>query len=120
MKTILTVDDSQTIRQLLGVVLKAAGYNVIEAVDGQDAISKISGKEVHLVITDVNMPNMNGMQLTELLRTKADFKFVPIVMLTTESKPEMKALGKAAGATGWIVKPFDADQLLAVVKKVMR
>ena len=120
MKTILTVDDSATIRQMTSLVLQGAGYEVIEAVDGSDALAKLAGKEVHLVLTDINMPEMDGIELTRQLRSIPEYKFVPVIMLTTESQPEKKLQGKAVGATGWIVKPFDPDQLLAVVKKVLR
>ena len=120
MKTILTVDDSATIRQMTSLVLKGAGYEVIEAVDAKDAISKLDGREVHLVLTDINMPEMDGIEFTRQLRAKPEYQFVPVIMLTTESQVEKKQEGKAAGATGWIVKPFNQDQLLAVVRKVMR
>ncbi len=120
MKVVLTVDDSPTIRQMTNLVLQGAGYQVIEAVDGVDALDKLNGQEVHLILTDINMPNMDGIELTRKVRGSADHKFVPVIMLTTESQVEKKQEGKAAGATGWIVKPFTQDQLLAVVKKVMR
>lgn len=119
MKTIMTVDDSATVRQMTGLVLRGAGYEVIEAVDAIDALSKLNGQKLHLVLTDINMPKMDGLELTRQLRAKAEYKFVPIVLLTTESQPEKKQEGKAAGATAWIVKPFQPDQLLAVVKKVI-
>jgi two-component system chemotaxis response regulator CheY len=119
MKTIMTVDDSATVRQMTGLVLRGAGYEVIEAVDAIDALSKLNGQKLHLVLTDINMPKMDGLELTRQLRAKPEYKFVPIVLLTTESQPEKKQEGKAAGATAWIVKPFQPDQLLAVVKKVI-
>lgn len=118
-KTIITVDDSSSIRQMVSFTLKDAGYDVIEAVDGRDALSKISGNAVHMVITDLNMPNLDGIGLIRELRANPSYKFTPIVMLTTESQDSKKQEGKAAGATGWIVKPFKPDQLLAVVKKVL-
>jgi len=118
-KMIVTVDDSASVRQMVAFTLKGAGYDVIECSDGQDALSKIDGPGVHMVITDLNMPNMNGLELIKALRGKPEFKFMPIVFLTTESQPEKKAEAKAAGATGWIVKPFKPEQLLAVVKKVL-
>lgn len=118
-KMIVTVDDSASVRQMVAFTLKGAGYSVIECSDGKDALSKIDGAGVHMVITDLNMPNMNGLELIKALRSKPEFKFMPIVFLTTESQPEKKAEAKAAGATGWIVKPFKPDQLLAVVKKVL-
>jgi two-component system chemotaxis response regulator CheY len=102
------------------LVLQSAGYQVIEAVDGNDALAKLTGKEVDLVLTDINMPEMDGIEFTRQLRSIPAYKFIPVIMLTTESQPEKKQQGKAAGATGWIVKPFNQDQLLAVIKKVMR
>lgn len=119
-KTIMTVDDSASIRQMVNFTLKDAGYNVIEAVDGKDALNKINGTTVNMLISDVNMPNMNGIDLVRQVRANDAYKFIPIIMLTTESQGEKKQEGKAAGATGWIVKPFKPEQLLAVVKKVLR
>jgi two-component system, chemotaxis family, chemotaxis protein CheY len=118
-KRIMTVDDSSSVRQMVGFTLKDAGYEVVEAVDGKDALTKLSGT-VNMIITDLNMPNMDGIELIRQVRALPDYKFVPIVMLTTESQAEKKQAGKEAGATGWIVKPFKPDQLLAVVKKVVR
>lgn len=118
-KVIMTVDDSSSVRQMVGFTLKNAGYQVIEAVDGKDAISKLTGSPVHMVITDLNMPNMDGIELIRSIRSNHTYKFVPIVMLTTESQASKKQEGKEAGATGWIVKPFKPEQLLAVVKKVL-
>jgi two-component system chemotaxis response regulator CheY len=118
-KTIMTVDDSASIRQMVGFTLKGAGYDVVEAVDGRDALSKANNSSVHMVITDLNMPNLDGIGLIGELRKKPAYKFIPIVMLTTESQDAKKQEGKAAGATGWIVKPFKAEQLLAVVRKVL-
>lgn len=118
-KTIMTVDDSASIRQMVGFTLKQAGYQVIEAVDGKDALSKLNGAAIHMVITDLNMPNMDGIDLIRNLRANPAYKFIPIVMLTTESQADKKQAGKEAGATGWIVKPFKPEQLLAVVKKVL-
>ncbi len=120
MATILAVDDSASMRQMVSFTLKGAGYNVIEAVDGMDALSKVQGKSVDLVLTDVNMPRMDGITLIKELRGQPNFKFTPILMLTTESGADKKAEGKSAGATGWIVKPFNPDQLLATIKKVLR
>jgi len=119
MTTILAVDDSASMRQMVSFTLKGAGYEVVEAVDGVDALSKAKLKAVNLVITDVNMPNMDGITLIAELRKLPSYKFTPLLMLTTESSPEKKQAGKAAGATGWIVKPFNPDQLLATVKKVI-
>ena len=114
----MVVDDSSSMRQMVNFTLTSAGYQVVEAVDGADALVKSSAQKVDLVITDLNMPNMNGIELTRALRATPAFKFTPIVLLTTESQGEKKMEGKAAGATGWIVKPFQIEQLLAVVKKV--
>jgi two-component system chemotaxis response regulator CheY len=104
---------------MVSFTLRNAGYDVVEAVDGQDGLSKANGASLNMVITDLNMPNMDGIALIRSLRGIDAFKFIPIVMLTTESQAEKKQEGKAAGATGWIVKPFNAEQLLAVVKKVL-
>ena len=118
-KVILTADDSASVRQMVSFTIREAGYEVIEAVDGQDALAKVSGKTVNMVITDLNMPNLDGIGLIRALRANPVFKFVPIVLLTTESQAEKKQEGKEAGATGWIVKPFKPEQLLAVIRKVI-
>lgn len=118
-KTIITVDDSASVRQMVSFTLQEAGYNVIEACDGKDALSKLNGATLNMVITDLNMPNMDGIELIKSLRSNPAHKFVPIIMLTTESQNEKKLEGKNAGATGWIVKPFKPEQLIAVVKKVL-
>lgn len=118
--TIMTVDDSASMRQMIAFTLTSAGYDVIEAVDGRDALAKLQGKELSLLITDLNMPNMDGIELIRQVRALPAFKGIPIIMLTTESQDSKKQEGKAAGATGWIVKPFKADQLLAVARKVLR
>jgi two-component system chemotaxis response regulator CheY len=118
-KKIMTVDDSASVRQMVSFTLKNAGYEVVEAVDGQDALSKLNG-DVKMIITDLNMPNMDGITLIRNVRSQSAYKFIPIIMLTTESQAEKKQEGKSAGATGWIVKPFKPDQLLAVIKKVLR
>ncbi|HEU5080894.1 MAG TPA: response regulator [Opitutaceae bacterium] len=120
MKTILTVDDSPSMRQMVALTLAQRGHEIIEACDGRDALEKISAREVHLIITDLNMPNMNGIELIQNVRALPQHRFVPILMLTTESQAEKKQAGKAAGATGWIVKPFTREQLTAVVDKVLR
>jgi len=117
-KTILTVDDSVTIRQMVAFTLKTAGFAVIEAVDGQDALGKLDQPPA-MVITDLNMPNLDGIGLIRKLRAHAKAKYVPVVVLTTESEPAKKQEAKSAGATGWIVKPFRPDQLLSVVQKVL-
>ncbi len=118
-KTVLTVDDSASIRQMVAFTLKGAGYAVIEAADGQEGLAKAKANSVHLVLTDQNMPKMDGLTLTKALRGISQYASVPILMLTTESSDAMKTQGKAAGATGWIVKPFDPAKLLDVVKKVL-
>ena len=117
-KVILTVDDSASVRQMVKFTLADAGYTVIEAVDGRDVLSKLS-KLVNLVITDLNMPNLDGIGLIRQVRANPACKGIPIIMLTTESQETRKLEGKAAGATGWIVKPFATQQLLAVVKRVL-
>ena len=118
-KTVLTVDDSGSIRQMVSFTLKSAGYEVIEAADGQEGLDKAKAKTVDLVLTDQNMPRMDGLTLIKTLRGMPAYRSVPILMLTTESSDAMKAQGKAAGATGWLVKPFDPAKLLEVVKKVI-
>lgn len=118
-KTIMTVDDSSSVRQMVSFTLRGAGYQTVEAVDGKDALSKLNGASVNMIITDLNMPNMDGIELIRKVRAGSSFKFIPIVMLTTESQAEKKQEGKSAGATGWIIKPFKPEQLLAVVKKVL-
>ncbi len=115
----MAVDDSASLRQMVSIVLRGGGYQVIESVDGMDALSKLKGRQLDLFLTDVNMPKMDGLEFTRKLRAMPEYKFVPIVLLTTESTAEKKQQGKAAGATAWIVKPFNPDQLLAVVKKVI-
>lgn len=118
-KTILTVDDSASMRGMVTFTLNNAGYNVVDAADGQQALAKIDAQPVHLVITDLNMPNLDGISLIRKLRANPRYKFIPIVMLTTESQDDKKQAGRAAGATGWIVKPFRGDQLVAVAKKFL-
>jgi len=118
-KTVMTVDDSASIRQMVGFTLKGAGYEVIEAEDGKDALMKLDGRTVHMIIADLNMPNLDGIGLIREVRSSGSYKFIPIIMLTTESQETKKVEGKKAGATGWIVKPFKPEQLLSVVKKVL-
>ncbi|MBN2804592.1 MAG: response regulator [Deltaproteobacteria bacterium] len=118
--TILIVDDSASIRQMISFTLKKAGYNIVEAVDGADAMKKLATAKVNMVITDLNMPNMNGIELIKNIRKNSTCRFAPVIMLTTESQDSKKQEGKAAGATGWIVKPFKPDQLISVVKKVLK
>lgn len=117
--TILAVDDSASMRQMVRFTLKRAGYEVIEAVDGLEALELARGKTVSLVLTDVNMPRMDGITLVRELRRLATYKFIPMLMLTTESSSEKKVLGKQAGATGWLVKPFNPETLLATISKVI-
>jgi two-component system chemotaxis response regulator CheY len=119
MASILAVDDSASMRQMVAFTLKGAGYDVIEAGDGQEALNLAKSKKVNLVLTDVNMPKMDGIALIRALRGLPDYKFTPMLMLTTESAADKKQEGKAAGATGWLVKPFNPDQLLATIKKVL-
>lgn len=119
-KTVLVVDDSTSMRQMVSFTLKEAGFEVIEGANGQEALSRAQGQNLSLVVTDLNMPVMDGMSLIRALRAQAEFKFTPILMLTTESQQEKKMEGKAAGATGWIVKPFQPEQLLQVISKVVR
>jgi len=117
-KRILTVDDSGSVRGLVSLALRRAGYDVLEAVDGADALDKVAGG-IDLVITDVNMPNINGLELLTLLRARPDTKFVPILLLTTESHRAMREQAVAAGATGWIVKPFHPESLVALVRRYL-
>lgn len=118
-KTILAVDDSASLRQMVSFTLKSSGYEVIEAVDGQDGLDKAKSKTVNLILTDQNMPRMDGLTLIRSLRALPQYKTTPILMLTTESSDAMKQQGRAAGATGWLVKPFDPQKLIEVVKKVI-
>jgi len=115
-KRILTVDDSSSVRSLVSQTLRQAGFEVVEAVDGADALDKVDG-DIDMVITDLNMPNINGLELLIRLRARKDTKFVPILVLTTESQRQMREQAMAAGATGWIVKPFEAGSLVAVVRR---
>ncbi len=117
-KTVLTVDDSRTMRDMVTFTLKNAGYDVLEAADGQQAMTAIAGKKVDLVITDLNMPVMDGLTLIRKLRAIPTHRTLPILMLTTEADDKKKAEGRAAGATGWIVKPFNPEKLVSVVQKV--
>lgn len=118
-KTILAVDDSASLRQMVAFSLNAAGYDVVQAVDGQDGLNKAKDRTVDLVLTDQNMPIMDGLTLIKHLRELGSYQTVPILMLTTESSDDMKAKGKAAGANGWLVKPFDPKRLIEVVQKVI-
>jgi two-component system chemotaxis response regulator CheY len=118
-KKILAVDDSPSVRQMVKLTLTGAGYDIIEAGNGAEGLSKAQGTAVDMVVTDLNMPVMNGLGLIRELRKLPTYRGVPILFLTTESDPELKQQAKAAGATGWITKPFQQDQLVAIVKKVL-
>ncbi|MGA9672076.1 MAG: response regulator [Terracidiphilus sp.] len=120
MKRILTVDDSSSVRQMVNFTLRKANYEVVEAIDGRDGLGKIGAEKFDLIITDLNMPNVDGIQLITATRKTPGYGFIPILMLTTESQAEKKDAGRKAGATGWIVKPFNADQLTSVVQKLLR
>ena len=118
-KTILIVDDSSSLRVVVSIALKSAGYDVIEACDGKDALTKLNGQKIHMIISDVNMPNMDGISLVKAIKQLAAYKFTPIIMLTTESQDEKKKQGQEAGAKAWVLKPFKPDQLLGVVQKLV-
>lgn len=118
-KTIMIVDDSASLRQVVGIALKGAGYDVLEGCDGKDALSKLTGQKVHLIISDVNMPNMDGITFVKSLKQMPNYKFTPVIMLTTESQEEKKQQGQAAGAKAWVVKPFKPDILLGAVQKLV-
>ncbi|MGL6320201.1 response regulator [Aeromonas hydrophila] len=118
-KTVLIVDDSATIRQVVGMTLKGAGYEVMEACDGKDALKKLDGKKINLIISDANMPNMDGISFVKEAKKLASYKFTPVIMLTTESQDSKKQEGQAAGAKAWVVKPFQPDQMLAAVAKLI-
>ena len=118
-KAVLAIDDSPSIRQMVSFTLKNAGYDVVEAVDGEDAFEKARQRSFDLVLTDQNRPRLDGIGLTKRLREHPSFKTTPILILTTESSDQMKQAGRAAGATGWLVKPFDPNKLIEVVKKVI-
>lgn len=119
-KTLLIVDDSSTMRQLVSFTVKDAGFEVVAAKNGQEALEKATGAKFDMVITDLNMPEMDGITFIRRLRSMPDFRFVPIVMLTTEAQDAKKREGRAAGASGWIVKPFSPETLLGVVKKFIK
>ena len=118
-KTIMVVDDSASLRQVVGITLKGAGYSVIEGSDGADALGKLTGQRVNLIISDVNMPNMDGISFVEALKQMAAYKFTPVIMLTTESEEGKKLRAKAAGAKAWVVKPFKPEVLLSAVQKLI-
>lgn len=118
-KKILIVDDSASLRQVVAIALKGAGYDVVEACDGRDALGKLTGDKIHLVISDVNMPNMDGITFVAEMKKNAAYKFTPVIMLTTEAGDDLKERGKAAGAKAWVVKPFKPDQMLTAVSKLI-
>lgn len=118
-KTILVVDDSSSFRQVVAMALKGAGYEVVEACDGKDALSKLDGRKYNLIVSDVNMPNMDGISFVKAAKQLAAYKFTPIIMLTTEAGEEKKAEGKAAGVRAWVVKPFQPPVLLDAVAKLV-
>ena len=120
MQSILAVDDSASMRQMVAFTLKSAGYNVTLAVDGLDALEQTGKNDFDLVLTDQNMPSLDGIGLTKTLRANPKFKSTPILILTTESSDQMRQAGRDAGATGWLVKPFDPAKLIEVIKKVIR
>ncbi len=120
MKRIMTIDDSLTMRKFVRLALEPEGYEVTEAKDGEDALEKLQGEEIHGFLVDINMPKMNGFDLIRKIRTLNQYRFVPIVLLTTESTPDKRQEGKEAGATGWIVKPFKREDLISVIRKVVR
>ncbi len=118
-KTILIVDDSASVRQVVGIALRGAGYQVIEGIDGRDALSKLTGQKVHLIISDVNMPNMDGITFLKNVKAMPAYRFTPVIMLTTESQEAKKREGQMAGAKAWVVKPFQPPVLLSAVEKLV-
>ncbi|AVO53630.1 response regulator [Ectopseudomonas mendocina] len=118
-KTVLIVDDSASIRQVVSITLKGAGYDVIEGSDGRDALGKLDGRKVHLIISDVNMPNMDGITFLKNVKQLPAYKFTPVIMLTTEAGEAKKEEGRAAGAKAWVVKPFQPAQMLTAVSKLI-
>ncbi|NTV10161.1 MAG: response regulator [Zoogloea sp.] len=118
-KTIMIVDDSASLRQVVGIALKGAGYEVVEACDGRDALAKLDGRKLHLIISDVNMPNMDGIAFVKAAKALPAYRFTPVIMLTTEAGEAKKQMGQAAGAKAWVVKPFQPSQMLAAVSKLV-
>ena len=118
-KKIMIVDDSASLRQVVGIALRGAGYDVLEACDGKDALSKLTGEKVHLIISDVNMPNMDGITFVKEIKKNPSYKFTPVIMLTTEAGESKKQEGQAAGAKAWVVKPFLPAQMLDAVSKLV-
>ncbi|MFD2111487.1 response regulator [Thiorhodococcus fuscus] len=118
-KTIMIVDDSASVRQVVTIALKGAGYDVVDACDGKDALTKLDGRKIHLIISDVNMPNMDGITFVKQVKAHPSYKFTPVIMLTTESAADKKQRGQEAGAKAWIVKPFQPQQMLGAVSKLV-
>lgn len=118
-KTILVVDDSASVRQVVSIALKGAGYDVLVGADGKDALTKLDGRRIHLIISDVNMPNMDGITFVTEAKKLPAYKFTPIIMLTTESQEDKKRQAQAAGAKAWVTKPFQPEQMLAAVSKLI-
>jgi len=118
-KTILIVDDSASLRQVVGITLRGAGYEVIEGCDGVDALAKLTGQRVHLIISDLNMPNMDGLTFLKEVKRLPAYRFTPVIMLTTEARESKRAEGRAAGARAWMLKPFRAEVMLGAVKKLV-
>lgn len=118
-KTIMIVDDSASLRQVVSIALKSAGYNVVEASDGRDALGKLGGQRINLVISDVNMPNMDGISFVKALKQMPNYKFTPVIMLTTESQETKKQEGREAGAKAWVIKPFKPEMMLGAVQKLV-
>jgi len=118
-KTIMVVDDSAAVRQVVGLALRGAGYEVLEGRDGQDALKLLDGRKVHLIISDVNMPNMDGISFVKEVKQRQGYRFTPVIMLTTESQEEKKRAGQEAGAKAWVVKPFSPPQLLHAVERLV-
>jgi two-component system, chemotaxis family, chemotaxis protein CheY len=117
-KIIMVVDDSASVRRVVGIALKGAGYTVIEGADGRDALAKLTGQKVHLIISDVNMPNMDGISFLKAVKQIPAYRFTPVIMLTTESEESKKREGQAAGAKAWVVKPFQPEQLIGAVQRL--
>lgn len=118
-KTIMVVDDSASLRQVVAIALRGAGYDILEASDGKDALSKLSGQKINLIVSDVNMPNMDGITMVREIKKIPAYKFTPVIMLTTESQESKMMEGKAAGVKAWVIKPFKPDQMLNAVSKLV-
>lgn len=118
-KNIMIVDDSASLRQVVSIALKSAGYDVVEACDGKDALTKLDGRKLHLIISDVNMPNMDGLTFVKAAKQLPAYKFTPVIMLTTEAGEAKKLEGQAAGARAWVIKPFQPAQMLGAVAKLV-